>query len=128
MESNRNGAAGGRVHCLRCGRVLTAAASVSRGLGRTCRARIAAAAQVADLSEFHGWQVDKAREAIEQGAVVPSSRQGLYAAVASDGVLTYLVDAHERSCTCRAAANGHRCYHLADALILDAASIARRAA
>lgn len=116
--------------CLRpgCGRCLTAPASIARGYGRTCAARIKAAAQTADLGGFHAWQVAKAGEAIEQGAIVPSSRQGLYAAVASDGVLTYLVDAHERSCTCKAAANGRRCYHLAGALILDTASIARRAA
>jgi hypothetical protein len=47
--------------------------------------------------------------------------------VSGDGVTVYLVDAQERSCTCRAAANGRRCYHLAGALILSAAT-ARRAA
>jgi hypothetical protein len=114
--------------CLRCGRRLTAQASISRGMGRTCRTRIAAAAEVADLSEFHAWQVEKARELIEQQAIVPLSRPGLFAAVGSDGTTTYLVDALERSCTCKAAANSRRCYHLAGALVLDAASITRRAA
>jgi Family of unknown function (DUF6011) len=115
--------------CLRCGRRLTAAGSVSAGYGRVCRARIAlAAAQVADLAAFHGWQVEKAREAIEMRAVVPSSRPGLYAAVSGDGVTVYLTDAREGSCTCKAAARGRRCYHLASALILSAAAPARRAA
>lgn len=119
--------AGQHTRCLRCGRRLTAQDSVSRGYGRTCRARITAAAEVADLSEFHTWQVDKAREALEQGAIVPSSRPALYAAVSGDGVTVYLVDAAEASCTCKAVANGRRCYHLAGALILAAAT-PRRAA
>jgi hypothetical protein len=116
--------------CLRCGRALTAAGSVSAGYGRTCKARIAKGAQAADLATFHGWQIEKARESIDQQAVVPSSRPGLYAAVSGDGSTVYLVDAREGSCTCRAAANGRPCYHLAGALILYAASpaSARRAA
>ncbi len=114
--------------CLRCGRKLTATASVSRGYGRTCLARITLAAQAADLTQFRPWQVEKAREAIEMRAVVPSSRPGLYAAVSGDGVTVYLADASDRSCTCRAAANGRSCYHLASALILAAAAPARRAA
>jgi hypothetical protein len=115
--------------CLRCGRKLTAQASISAGFGRVCRSRIAQAAQSADLSAFHGWQIEKAREAIEMRAVVPSSRAGLYIAVSGDGTTVYLADAAEGSCTCRAAASGRRCYHLAAALILSAAAPAvRRAA
>jgi hypothetical protein len=114
--------------CQSCGRKLTAASSVAAGRGPVCRARVRkAAATVAGLGEFHGWQVDKAREAIEMGAVIPSSRPGLYAAVSGDGVTVYLVDVIEGSCTCKAAANGRRCYHLAAALILSAAT-GRRAA
>jgi len=107
---------------------LTAQASLSRGYGRTCRARITAAGEAADLSEFHPWQVEKAREAIEEKSIVPLSRPGLYAAVSTDGTLTYLVDAIEGSCSCKAAATGRRCYHRAGALILDASAITRRAA
>ena len=115
------------VRCHGCGRKLTAAASIAAGRGRTCRAKVRRAAEVTDLSAFHPWQVDKAREAIELLAIVPSSRPGLYAAVSGDGVTVYLVDADERSCTCKAGANGHSCYHLAGALILSAAA-SRRAA
>ncbi len=113
------------VSCRRCGRTLTAARSVSAGYGRSCKARIAEAAKVADLSQFKAWQAEKARELIEQQAIVPSSRHGLYVAVSSDGTTVYLVDALERSCTCRAAANSRSCYHMAAALILLAAAPAR---
>ncbi|MGH3218951.1 MAG: DUF6011 domain-containing protein [Streptosporangiaceae bacterium] len=114
------------VKCQGCGRKLTATASVAAGRGPVCRARPRKAAATADLGAFHGWQVDKAREAIEMLAVIPSSRPGLYAVVSSDGVTVYLADAIERSCTCKAAASARRCYHLASAVILAAAS--RRAA
>jgi hypothetical protein len=115
--------------CLRCGRILTAQGSVSAGYGRTCKARIAEGVQAADLAAFHGWQVEKAREAIEMRAIVPLSRRGLFAAVSGDGSTAYLVDVLEGSCTCRAAAHGRACYHLAGALILHAAApAARRAA
>ncbi len=83
---------------------------------------------MADLSGFKAWQVTKATEAIEEQAVVPSSRPGLYASVSGDGVTVYLTDAIERSCTCKAGANGRLCYHLAAALILQAAAPARKAA
>jgi len=96
--------------------------------GGRARPASTAAAETADLTGFKPVQVEKAREAIEQTAVVPLSRPGLYAAVSSDGVTTYLVDAIEGSCSCKAAANGRRCYHLASALILDASAITRRAA
>lgn len=111
-----------------CGRELTAEASVTRGYGRTCARRITAAAADADLSAFHGWQVDKATEAIEQGAVVPLSREGVFAVISSDGVTVYVVDATEQSCTCKAAANGHRCWHLAAVAIVSAAALIRRPA
>lgn len=115
------------VRCHDCGRKLTAAASIAAGRGRTCRAKVRRAAETTNLSDFHPWQIDKAREAIEMLAIVPSSRSGLYAAVSGDGVTVYLTDAIERSCTCKAGANGRSCYHLAGALILSAAT-SRRAA
>jgi hypothetical protein len=114
--------------CLRCGRRLTASASIAAGRGRTCRAHVRKAAQAADLSAFRGWQVAKAAEAIEEQVVVPSSRPGLYASVSGDGVTVYLTDAIEGSCTCKAGANGRLCYHLAAALILQASAPARKVA
>jgi len=114
--------------CLRCGRLLTAQASVTRGTGRTCAARIAAAAESADLTAWKPQQVEAAREAIADGAVIPTGRAGLYAVSSSDGTLVYLTDAAGQTCTCKAGANGRGCWHLAAALILAAATPARRAA
>ena len=80
----------------------------------------------ADLEGFKPQQVDKARELIEQGAILPTSRAGLFTAVSSDGVTTYLV--HASGCTCPAGHRGkYACYHRAAVAILTAAP-ARRAA
>jgi hypothetical protein len=114
--------------CLRCGRKLTAQASVARGTGRGCRARITAAAGTADLSAFTPAQVEKAAEAIAEGAVVPTSRPGMYAVSSSDGSLVYMVDATCQACTCKAGERGRRCWHRAAALIWQAAMPARKAA
>lgn len=76
------------------------------------------------LGDYSPAQIDKAREAIEQGAILRTSRPGMYTAVSSDGVTTYLVAAEK--CTCPAARKDRRCYHrLAVAII---AASARRAA
>jgi excisionase family DNA binding protein len=80
----------------------------------------------ADLDAYKPAQVDKARELIAEGGILPTSRTGLYTAVSSDGTTTYLV--HAAACTCPAGQRGkHACYHRAAVAILTAAS-ARRAA
>jgi hypothetical protein len=114
--------------CLRCGRRLTAQASVSRGTGRTCAARITAAAEATDLSAFKPAQVEAAREAIADGAVIPTSRPAVYAVSSSDGTLVYITDAYAQTCSCKAGANGRGCWHVAAALVLEAAAPVRRAA
>ncbi|MEV0382924.1 helix-turn-helix domain-containing protein [Nonomuraea sp. NPDC050643] len=81
------------------------------------------------LDGFKPEQVEKARDLIEQGLILPTSRPGLYTVVASDNVTTYLV--HASGCTCPAGQRGkHRCYHRAAVAIVTAASAAltRRAA
>lgn len=75
----------------------------------------------ADLTSFKPVQVDKARELIEQGGIVPTSRTALFLAVSTDGSANYLVDQAEYSCTCKAGARGVPCYHLAAADIIVAA-------
>ncbi len=60
------------VRCLRCGRALSATASVRTGYGPGCRARIRAAAVADALRDFTAAQVDKARELIADGAIVPT--------------------------------------------------------
>lgn len=80
----------------------------------------------ADLDAFKPAQVDKARELVEQGGILRTSRPGLYTAVSSDGTVTYLV--HASGCTCPAGQRGkHQCYHRASAAILNAAATLRAA-
>lgn len=82
----------------------------------------------ADLDDYKPQQIDKARELIEQGGILPTSRPGLFTAVSSDGTTTYLV--HASACTCPAGQRGkHQCYHRAAVAILTATvTPARRAA
>lgn len=71
------------------------------------------------LADFKPATVDKARDAIETGAILPTSRHGMYTAVSSDGSTTYLV--HASGCTCPAGQRGrHLCYHRAAVQILSA--------
>ncbi|MFI7468653.1 DUF6011 domain-containing protein [Nonomuraea sp. NPDC049646] len=113
-------------NCLSCGRKLTAAASIAAGRGRTCQAKVRKAAIAADLTTYKPEQIAKAAELIDQNAIVPTSRDRLYAAVSSDGTTTYLVDQAAHTCTCKAGERGIRCYHLAAADVL--AYVTRRAA
>ncbi|MFI7467491.1 DUF6011 domain-containing protein [Nonomuraea sp. NPDC049646] len=112
--------------CLSCGRTLRSAASIARGRGRTCHARVVAAARTVDLPGYKPEALAKAADLIEQAAIVPTRRPGLYTAVSSDGTVTYLV--HSCGCTCPAGVRGRRCYHRAAVEILTAAAPARRAA
>lgn len=115
-------------HCLRCGRPLRAARSIARGRGRWCQAKVRTAAESADLSAFTAEQADKARELIELGAIVPTSRDGVYSAVSSDGTTVYLVNAAAQTCGCKAGEHGRLCYHRAAALVLETAAPVRKAA
>lgn len=106
-----------KVHCLRCHRVLRSAASIARGYGRTCRAKVTAAAKAA--SQFKGSTVTKALELIELGGLV-AIRRRVFRVVRSDGTGTYLTA--PEACTCKAGLRGlHVCYHRAAATILLAA-------
>ncbi|MGP3914335.1 helix-turn-helix domain-containing protein [Nonomuraea sp. 10N515B] len=73
----------------------------------------------AQLDDYKPHQVTSARDAIEQGAILPTSRPGMYTAVSSDGTTTYLT--HAAGCTCRAGQLGRRCWHRAAVAILTAA-------
>ncbi|MFF0862322.1 helix-turn-helix domain-containing protein [Nonomuraea sp. NPDC003560] len=74
-----------------------------------------------NLDQYKPFQLDKARELIEQGGIVATSRPALYVAISSDGTSQYVVDQAEHSCTCRAAIRGLNCYHLAAADLVEAA-------
>jgi hypothetical protein len=103
--------------CLRCGRTLTATSSITAGYGRICRARIRAAALAEALRDFTAAQIDKARELIADGALVPM-RAGVWQASSSDGSSRYLVA--WQTCSCPAGIHGRRCYHVAAARMVAA--------
>jgi Family of unknown function (DUF6011) len=116
----------GTTRCLRCGRNLTAAASVTAGYGRMCKARIIAAAKVVELAGFTAAQRDKAAELIGDKGIVPTGLAGVWRTVSSKGDSYYLTDIW--ACNCRAGRGGRPCYHRLAARILAAAAPAWRAA
>lgn len=118
-----------RVHrCLSCGREISSAASISAGRGSGCRAKIRRAAREVDLSAWTPKQAEQARELIEDGGIVPTSRPGVYRTVATAGDAIYLSTVN--GCTCPARA---QCYHRCAVVIVTAtptsakASLARAA-
>jgi uncharacterized protein DUF6011/SWIM zinc finger len=96
--------------CHRCGRVLADAKSVAAGYGRTCRARIDAAAKAAASIEQPA-QVAKAVELVEDHGIVRVTG-ALFHAVSSNGTVLYEVTPVIGRCSCRAGQYGLRCYHL----------------
>lgn len=96
--------------CIRCDRVLTDAKSIAAGYGRTCRARIAAKAKAAALTEQPD-QVVKAVQLIEDRGIVRVTG-ALFHAVSSNGTVLYEVTPVIGRCSCRAGQYGLRCYHL----------------
>jgi hypothetical protein len=101
--------------CLRCGRVRrfrsAAAAAKAQPVGRICAMRIRAAALAEAVKGFASTQVDKARELISDGGLIPTGRPGVFRAVSSKGDATYLT--HPATCSCAAAKRGRAtpCYH-----------------
>jgi hypothetical protein len=105
--------------CLRCGRTLRATSSITAGYGRICRARIRAAAITEAVKDFTAAQVDKARELLADGGLVPV-RNGIWQAMSSDGQTRYLVSTAADNCP--AGLYGRRCYHIAAARMITARS------
>jgi len=99
MASTENTQQVTEARCLRCGRKLAAPESVARRLGSGCAAKVAAAAKAADLSAWTASQAEDARQAIEDGAVVPSNREGVFHVVSTDGSEVHLVHPHGCNCT-----------------------------
>lgn len=104
--------------CARCGRTLTSAASIARGYGRHCGNRIAQAARTAAHKPA---QVDKARELIEVGGIVPlrGRKTRVFVVIASNGTDRYLTA--REACNCKAGLRGvSTCYHRIAAELLAA--------
>lgn len=103
--------------CKRCGRKLTNAKSVAQGFGPRC-AKLDAFERA--LRGFKPFQIVKAIELIDEGAIQPSlKRPGYFTAISSEGNTTYLV--HECGCTCPAGLKSKPCYHRCAAIALNAA-------
>ncbi len=98
-----------------CGRRLICAASRSRGYGWGCWRRIRAAARLAALAAFTARQIEAAREAIEDAAVIPAAVIGWFFVVSSDGSDVY--EATAETCPCPASAE---CWHRAAVLMVTA--------
>ena len=106
--------------CLRCHRTLRSASSVAAGYGPVCKARIRLAALNEALKGFTVAQVDKARELIADGGILPTSRRGVFRAVSSRGDETYLT--HTAACNCPGGLRARSaCYHQLAARILAVA-------
>jgi hypothetical protein len=105
--------------CLRCGRRLRSDRSIAAGYGADCRARIRAAAKLAALAAWTERQLEQARELIEDGGVVPTSRPGVFRTVSSDGEEFHLT--HIEACNCPAGLKSKLCYHRAAVTLVLAA-------
>ncbi|HEY1819664.1 MAG TPA: hypothetical protein VGG83_07030 [Trebonia sp.] len=106
-----------------CGYTLRSAKAVARGYGARCWAKIRKAQRTADLSAWTPSQIAEAEQAIEDGAVVPSTREGVYHVVSTDGTDVHLV--HRDGCNCE---NGLKtrqprpCYHRCAIAIVTASA------
>ena len=110
-------------NCLRCGRKLRSAQARARGMGEGCWRKVRAAERTADLSAWTPSQIAEAEQAIEDGAVVPSTREGVFHVVSSDGSEVYRV--HCDGCVCT---NGLKtrpsrpCWHRCAVAVVTAAA------
>lgn len=84
--------------CLGCRRPIRSAESIANGYGAGCRAKMRTAAKTADLSAWTPSQIEEARQAIEDGAVVPSTREGVFHVVSTDGSEVHMT--HRGGCNC----------------------------
>lgn len=107
--------------CLRCSRVLRSVKAVADGMGRTCKAKVAAAAQTIEAKPA---QVAKAQELIADGGIIAIRGRRAFRTVSTDGTRTYLTA--PQTCTCAAGLKSERadqrvCFHRIAASILAAA-------
>src|SRR4051812_2454408 len=103
--------------CTGCGRALTAAASIARGMGRTCAKKARRAAAVLTAG-FKPAAIEKAKELIEQGGIIPLRGRRVFQVVASNGIDTYKTA--KQACSCPAGIKSRTCYHVVAAHLLAA--------
>ena len=112
MNTTQSTESPAQARCLTCRRPIRAAESLATGYGAGCRAKFRKAAKQASLSAWTPAQVAEARQAIEDGAVVPSTREGVYHVVSTDGSEVHRV--HKDGCNCTAGLQTHQprpCWH-----------------
>ena len=106
-----------------CGRTLRSAKAVARGYGSRCWAKIREAAKQADLSAWTPQQVEDARQAIEDGAVVPSTCPDVFHVVSTDGTEVHRAAPPGCNCTNGLLTRPSRpCWHRCSVAIVLAAS------
>jgi len=109
--------------CLGCRHVIRSAEALATGYGAGCRAKIRKAAKTADLSAWTSSQVEDAQQAIGDGAVVPSTREGVFHVVSKDGAEVHLT--HRDRCNCENGLQTRQprpCWHRCAVTIVLAAS------
>ncbi|MDQ0961985.1 MULTISPECIES: hypothetical protein [unclassified Streptomyces] len=92
--------------CLKCRRRLRNPSP--DGLGPKCRRKVRAAAR--NETARPQWQVAKAVELLELGAVVPLRQNRIFLVVSDDGTEVYRTAATGQ-CNCPAGLRSVRCYH-----------------
>ncbi|MER6632241.1 hypothetical protein ABT301_29175 [Streptomyces sp. NPDC000987] len=101
--------------CLKCRRPLRVPSP--DGLGPKCRRKVRRAARTE--AAHPKWQIAKATEALELGAVVPLRRNRVFLVVSDDGSSVYRTAATGQ-CNCPAGLRSVRCYHAVAAHLLAA--------
>jgi hypothetical protein len=104
--------------CLKCRRILRRPSA--DGMGPKCRAKIRRAARTAPSAVFQPWQLAKAAELLEMGAVVPLRQNRIFLVVSDDGSEVYRTAATGQ-CNCPAGLRSVRCYHSIAAGLVAAA-------
>ena len=109
--------------CLGCRHLIRSAAALERGYGEGCWRKMRKAARTADLSAWTPSQIAEAEQAIEDGAVVPSTREGVFHVVSVDGSEVHRTALH--GCNCTNGLKTHQprpCWHRCAVAIVVAAS------
>lgn len=101
--------------CLKCRRPLHNPSP--DGLGPKCRRKLRRATRTE--AAHPKWQVAKAAELLELGAVIPLRQNRIFLVVADDGTEVYRTAATGQ-CNCPAGLRSVRCYHAVAAHLLAA--------
>jgi hypothetical protein len=105
--------------CLKCRRLLRRPSP--DGYGPKCRRKVRRTARTSGAPGYHSWQITKAVELLEIGAVIPLRQNRIFLVVSDDGSEVYRTAATGQ-CNCPAGLRAtSRCYHAAAAAIVAAA-------